>query len=99
MRHVSSRLPFLLDLMNVCVHGDDVRSELGLLVKRAKTVDENLAYVVKKTSERAKIVGLDRAHRVLRLSPNDGSTKLRHDATQSLKYGSSVGAVLASLAS
>ncbi|MCV5245091.1 hypothetical protein OFC58_31320, partial [Escherichia coli] len=62
MRHVSSRLPFLLDLMNVCVHtGMTLEASLDYLSNELKTVDENLAYVVKKTSERAKIVGLDRA--------------------------------------
>ncbi|MCZ6358992.1 type II secretion system F family protein [Vibrio parahaemolyticus] len=101
VRHVSSRLPFLLDLMNVCVHtGMTLEASLDYLSNELKTVDENLAYVVKKTSERAKIVGLDRAlTEFYDLVPTTEAQSFVMTLTQSLKYGSSVGAVLASLAS
>ncbi|MDW2052056.1 type II secretion system F family protein, partial [Vibrio sp. 977] len=57
-------------------------------------------YVVKKTSERAKIVGLDRAlTEFYDLVPTTEAQSFVMTLTQSLKYGSSVGAVLASLAS
>ncbi|MEZ8534598.1 type II secretion system F family protein [Vibrio cyclitrophicus] len=99
--HISSRLPFLLDLMNVCVHtGMTLEASLEYLSNELKMVDENLAFVVQKTSERAKIVGLDKAlSEFYDLVPTTEAQSFVMTLTQSLKYGSSVGTVLASLAS
>lgn len=99
--NISSRLPFLLDLMNVCVHtGMTLEASLEYLSNELKMVDENLAFVVQKTSERAKIVGLDKAlSEFYDLVPTTEAQSFVMTLTQSLKYGSSVGSVLASLAS
>ena len=99
--HISSRLPFLLDLMNVCVHtGMTLEASLEYLSNELKMVDENLAFVVQTTSERAKVVGLDKAlSEFYDLVPTTEAQSFVMTLTQSLKYGSSVGAVLASLAS
>ncbi|OMO32432.1 pilus assembly protein TadC [Vibrio sp. 10N.222.47.A9] len=99
--HISSRLPFLLDLMNVCVHtGMTLEASLEYLSHELKMVDENLAFVVQTTSERAKVVGLDKAlSEFYDLVPTTEAQSFVMTLTQSLKYGSSVGAVLASLAS
>lgn len=99
--HISSRLPFLLDLMNVCVHtGMTLEASLEYLSNELKMVDENLAFVVQTTSERAKVVGLDKAlSEFYDLVPTTEAQSFVMTLTQSLKYGSSVGTVLASLAS
>lgn len=99
--HISNRLPFLLDLMNVCVHtGMTLEASMEYLSTELKTIDENLAFVVKKTSERAKIIGLDKAlSEFYDLVPTAESQSFVMTLTQSLKYGSSVGAILSSLAS
>ncbi len=62
IKHISSRLPFLLDLMNVCVHtGMTIESSLEYLAKELHSVDGNLAHVVRVTVERSRLVGLEKA--------------------------------------
>ncbi|WP_017053699.1 type II secretion system F family protein [Vibrio genomosp. F6] len=99
--HISGRLPFLLDLMNICVHtGMTLEASLEYLAGELKMVDTSLAFVVKKTSERSKIIGLDKAlGEFSDLVPTNEARSFVMTLTQSLKYGSSVGPVLASLAS
>ena len=46
IKNISSRLPFLLDLMNVCVHTGDDRISLEHLAKELQMVDRQLARVV-----------------------------------------------------
>ncbi|CCN34576.1 putative Flp pilus assembly protein TadC [Vibrio nigripulchritudo SO65] len=100
IKHISSRLPFLLDLMNVCVHtGMTIESSLDFLSKEIATVDENLAYVLRKTTERSRLVGLEKAlEEFYEMVPTTEAQSFVMTLTQSLQYGSSVGPVLATLA-
>ncbi|BCL69521.1 Flp pilus assembly protein TadC [Vibrio nigripulchritudo] len=100
IKHISSRLPFLLDLMNVCVHtGMTIESSLEFLSKEIATVDENLAYVLRKTTERSRLVGLEKAlEEFYEMVPTTEAQSFVMTLTQSLQYGSSVGPVLATLA-
>ncbi|MEF3020270.1 type II secretion system F family protein [Vibrio mimicus] len=100
-KKISSRLPFLLDLMNVCVHtGMTIEACLEYLAFELRTVDHHLAYVVKKTVERSKLVGLEKAlNEFYDLVPTAEAQSFVMTMTQSLKYGSSIGPVLATLAS
>lgn len=99
-RKISNRLPFLLDLMNVCVHtGMTIEASLEYLAKELRTVDKHLAYVLKKTLERAQLVGIERAlEDFYTFVPTAETQSVVMTLTQSLKYGSSVGPVLGTLA-
>ncbi|MCY9843645.1 type II secretion system F family protein [Vibrio caribbeanicus] len=99
IKNISSRLPFLLDLMNVCVHtGMTIESSLEYLAKELQLVDRQLARVVTLTVERAKIVGLDKAlQEFYDLVPTSESQSMVMTLVQSLQFGSSVGAVLSTL--
>ncbi|WED24571.1 type II secretion system F family protein [Vibrio sp. JC009] len=100
-RRVSARLPFLLDLMNVCVHtGMTIEACLDHLAGELVTVDEHLAYNVKKITERAKLVGIEKAiNEFYERIPTNEAQSFVMTLTQSLQYGSSIGPVLAGLAS
>ncbi|BDU36995.1 type II secretion system F family protein [Vibrio nigripulchritudo] len=100
VKHISARLPFLLDLMNVCVHtGMTIESSLEFLSKEIATVDENLAYVLRRTTERSRLVGLEKAlAEFYETVPTTEAQSFVMTLTQSLQYGSSVGPVLATLA-
>ncbi|WP_064604974.1 type II secretion system F family protein [Photobacterium sp. J15] len=100
-KKISGRLPFLLDLMTVCVQtGMTIESSLEHLAKEISTVDENLAYVVKTTVERARLVGIEKAiNEFVDLVPTSEAQSFAMTLNQSLQYGSSVGPVLSSLAS
>lgn len=101
IKHISSRLPFLLDLMNVCVHtGMTIESSLDYLSKELTTVDKHLAYVVRVTVERSKLVGVEKAlEEFYDLVPTSESQSFVMTLVQSLQFGSSIGPVLATLAS
>ncbi|WP_367989797.1 type II secretion system F family protein [Vibrio sp. NTOU-M3] len=101
IKHISSRLPFLLDLMNVCVHtGMTIESSLDYLSKELITVDKHLAYVVRVTVERSKLVGIEKAlEEFYDLVPTTESKSFVMTLVQSLQFGSSIGPVLATLAS
>ncbi|SON52723.1 Flp pilus assembly protein TadC [Vibrio tapetis subsp. tapetis] len=100
IKHISSRLPFLLDLMNVCVHtGMTIESSLEYLAKELQSVDANLAYVVRVTVERSRLVGLEKAlEEFYELVPTSESQSFVMTIVQSLQFGSSVGPVLSTLA-
>ncbi|MGF1839861.1 type II secretion system F family protein [Vibrio atlanticus] len=101
IKHISSRLPFLLDLMNVCVHtGMTIESSLEYLAKELHSVDSNLAHVVRVTVERSRLVGLEKAlEEFYELVPTSESQSFVMTMVQSLQFGSSVGPVLVTLAS
>ncbi|MHC6529217.1 MULTISPECIES: type II secretion system F family protein [unclassified Vibrio] len=100
IKRISARLPFLLDLMNVCVHtGMTIESSLDYLSKELQTVDRNLAYVVRVTVERARLVGIEKAlEEFYELVPTSESQSFVMTLVQSLQFGSSIGPVLATLA-
>ncbi|WP_420919475.1 type II secretion system F family protein [Vibrio pectenicida] len=99
INHISSRLPFLLDLMNVCVQtGMTIESSLEYLSKELKTVDIHLARVVSITAERSKLVGLQKSlEEFYKLVPTSESQSFVMTLIQSLQFGSSIGAVLSTL--
>jgi len=57
---LSSQLPYLLDLMGVCVQtGMTIEASLSYLSEELEGFDKDLAHIVSQTNHRAKIVGLD----------------------------------------
>ncbi len=99
-QHISSRLPFLLDLMNVCVHtGMTIEATLEYLAKELQTVDKHLAFTVNVTVQRSKVIGIEKAlEEFYETVPSSEAQSFVMTLVQSLRFGSSVGQVLGTLA-
>ncbi|EGU48901.1 type II secretion system protein F [Vibrio ichthyoenteri ATCC 700023] len=99
-RKLSERLPYLLDLMGVCVQtGMTIEASMGYLAKEMIGFDKDIAYMLNKTNERAKIVGLAQALEELYVRvPTAEIRSFVMTLNQSLQYGSSIYTVLTTLA-
>ncbi|GAL34261.1 type II/IV secretion system protein TadC [Vibrio maritimus] len=100
VRKISRNLPYLLDMMSVCVQtGMTVEASFAYLHKELAAFDKDLCYQVKKTSDSSKIHGIEKAL-------NDLNTRLPAPDVQSfvltiiqnLHYGTSVANILSDLA-
>lgn len=99
-RKLSERLPYLLDLMGVCVQtGMTIEAAMGYLAKEMVGFDRDIAHMLNKTNERAKIVGLEQSLEELYLRvPTAEIRSFVMTLNQSLQYGSSIYTVLTTLA-
>lgn len=97
---ISNQLPYLLDLMAVCVQtGMTIESTMGYLSGEIAGFDKNLAYLLKKTNDRARIVGLGTAlDELYERVPTPEVRSFVMTINQSLQYGSSIYQVLTTLA-
>lgn len=96
----SSQLPYLLDMMSVCVQtGMTIEAALVYLGKELAEFDSDLCYQIKRTSDSAKIHGLEKA--LNDLSDRIPTPPIRSfvlTIIQNLRYGTSVTQVLSDLA-
>ncbi|HGO5304714.1 type II secretion system F family protein [Vibrio harveyi] len=96
----SSQLPYLLDIMSVCVQtGMTIEAALVYLGKELAEFDSDLCYQIKRTSDSAKIYGLEKA--LNDLSDRIPTPPIRSfvlTIIQNLQYGTSVAQVLSDLA-
>ncbi|PWI35219.1 biotin synthase [Vibrio albus] len=99
-KKISNHLPYLLDLMGVCVQtGMTIEAAMGYLTQEMVGFDRDLAYMLKRTNERAQIVGLERAlDELYKRVPTTEVRSFVMTLTQSLQYGSSIYTVLTTLA-
>ncbi|PMH46704.1 biotin synthase [Vibrio sp. 10N.286.49.B3] len=99
-RKISKQLPYLLDLMAVCVQtGMTIESSMSYLGKEMASFDKDLSHMLNKTTDRARIVGLDKA--LDELYATIISNEMRSfvmTLKQSLQYGTSIYHVLTTLA-
>lgn len=97
---VSSQLPYLLDLLAVCVQtGMTIESAMSYLSKEMVGFDKELASLLKRTNERSRLVGMQKA--LDELYEDIPSSEMRSfvmTLKQSLQYGSSIYGVLTTLA-
>ncbi|UPR53904.1 type II secretion system F family protein [Vibrio cyclitrophicus] len=100
IKKISGKLPYLLDMMAVCVQtGMTIEASLDYLGQEFEAFDKDLCYQVKRTSDSAKLIGLERAL-------NDFSERVPTNIVQSfvltilqnLNYGTSIAQVLGDLA-
>ncbi|GAM60282.1 type II/IV secretion system protein tadC [Vibrio ishigakensis] len=100
IRRISGKLPYLLDMMAVCVQtGMTIEASLDYLGRELEAFDKDLCYQIKRTSDSAKLIGLERAL-------NDFSERVPTHIVQSfvltilqnLNYGTSIAQVLGDLA-
>lgn len=97
---VSRQLPYLLDLLAVCVQtGMTIESAMNYLSKEMAGFDKELAGLMKKTNDRSRLVGMPKA--LDELYEDIPSSEMRSfvmTLKQSLQYGSSIYGVLTTLA-
>lgn len=100
IRKTSSQLPYLLDMMSVCVQtGMTIEAGLAYLALELAEFDSDLCYQIKRTSDSGKIHGIEKAL-------NDLSERIPTPAVrsfvltiiQNLQYGTSVAQILSDLA-
>lgn len=100
IKKISGKLPYLLDMMAVCVQtGMTIEASLDYLGRELEAFDKDLCYQIKRTSDSAKLIGLERAL-------NDFSERVPTNIVQSfvltilqnLNYGTSIAQVLGDLA-
>lgn len=97
---ISQRLPYLLDLMAVCVQtGMSIEASIHYLATEMASFDRDIAYLLKKTNDRAKVVGLEKAlNELLNRVPTNEMRSFVNTLNQSLQYGTSIFHVLSTLA-
>jgi len=97
---VSDRLPFLLDLMSVCVRsGMTIEAALTYLAEEMILFDKMMAYLLTRTMQRTNLVGLEQSLEELNVViPSKEMRSFVMTLTQSLHYGTSISDVLATLA-
>lgn len=97
---ISGQLPYLLDLMAVCVQtGMTIEAAMTYLSHEMAGFDKDLSEVLTKTNNRSRIVGLATALDELYLRvPSNEMRSFVMTLKQSLQYGSSIYAVLTTLA-
>ncbi|NLS13785.1 type II secretion system F family protein [Vibrio sp. SM6] len=97
---ISSQLPYLLDLMAICVQtGMTLEATLKYLSLELRAFDKDLAKLLAKVDDRANIVGLERAlDELYNKVPTSEIRSFVMTLKQSLQYGSSIYSVLTTLA-
>ncbi|MGF1691802.1 type II secretion system F family protein [Photobacterium kagoshimensis] len=98
-RNVGRELPYLIDLMAVCVQtGMTLESAMAYLAEEMKGFDKHLAYHIHKTAERARLTGLETALTELAVRINTQEVRsFTFTLLQSLQHGSSIYEVLITL--
>ncbi|WP_104023825.1 type II secretion system F family protein [Vibrio hyugaensis] len=100
VRKVSKNLPYVLDIMSVCVQtGMTIEASFAYLAQELKIFDKDLCYQINKTSKAGKVHGIEKALHDLSVrlpAPEINSFVLT--IIQNLHYGASVANVLSDLA-
>ncbi|CCO49820.1 putative Flp pilus assembly protein TadC [Vibrio nigripulchritudo SOn1] len=99
-RKLSGQLPYLLDLLAVCVQtGMTIEAAMTYLSKEMSGFDKDLAQLLKNTNDRSRLVGLDRAlDELYERVPTNEMRSFTMTLKQSLHYGTSIYGVLTTLA-
>lgn len=100
-RSVASKLPYMIDLMAVCVQtGMTIEAAISYLSKEMVAFDKDLSYLLNKVNDRARIVGLEPAlQEMYQRAPSNEMRSFVMTLKQSLQYGTSIYNVLATLSS
>lgn len=96
----SAQLPYLLDMMSVCVQtGMTIEAALAYLGKELAEFDSDLCYQIKRTSDSAKIHGVEKAlNDLTERIPTPAIRSFVLTIIQNLQYGTSVAQILSDLA-
>jgi tight adherence protein C len=96
----SAKLPYLLDMMSVCVQtGMTIEASLAYLADELEVFDKDLCYQIRRTSDAARIHGLEKALNDLgQRLPTPAVRSFVLTVIQNLQYGTSVAQVMSDLA-
>ncbi|QIL86515.1 type II secretion system F family protein [Vibrio sp. HDW18] len=96
---ISNKLPYLLDLMAVCVQtGMTIEAAISYLAKEMKGFDKDISYLLVRTDDRSRLVGLELAlDELYARVPSNEMRSFVMTLKQSLQYGSSIYSVLTTL--
>lgn len=99
MKKISDKLPYLIDLMAVCVQtGMTIEASMSYLSKEMVAFDKDLGFLLKKTNDRTQIVGLEQAlNELYTRVPSNEIRSFVMTLNQSLQYGTSIYDVLITL--
>ncbi|MBF9002230.1 type II secretion system F family protein [Vibrio nitrifigilis] len=100
LRHtISNKLPYMLDLMAVCVQtGMTIEAAISYLAQEFGAFDKDLSHLLRKVDERARVVGLEQSLQELYARvPTNEVRSFVMTLNQSLQYGSSIYSVLTTL--
>ncbi|MCL1145364.1 type II secretion system F family protein [Shewanella marinintestina] len=100
VKKTSRQLPYMLDMMSVCVQtGMTVEAALAYLAEELRAFDKDLCFHIKKTADTSRVTGLEKA--LLELSERIPTSEVRSFSLtliQNIQYGTSIANVLADLA-
>lgn len=101
VQHIASQLPYMIDLMAVCVQtGMTIEAAIAYLSEELESFDRDMAYIMRQTDARARVVGLPAAlAELMEQFPGNEMRSFVYTLSQSLQYGSSIYDVLTSLSS
>lgn len=99
IRRVSSQLPYVIDLMAVCVQtGMTIEATIDYLGEELKSFDKDLAFIMRRVSSIAKVSSMQKAFDELLVHfPTRQMRSFVYTLSQSMQYGSSIFDVLTSL--
>ncbi|MBM7038387.1 type II secretion system F family protein [Vibrio sp. 188UL20-2] len=98
-KKLSDKLPYLIDMMAICVQtGMTIEASIAYLAQEMQGFDPDIARVLQKTSDKARVVGLEKALDDLYARiPTPEFRSFVMTLNQSLQYGSSISNVLTNL--
>lgn len=96
---ISAKLPYMLDLMAVCVQtGMTIEASISYLAREMAAFDRDLSYLLTRVNDRSRIIGLERAlDELYQRVPSNEMRSFVMTLNQSLHYGSSIYGVLTTL--
>ena len=99
VRKVSSQLPYVIDLMAVCIQtGMTIEAAIDYLGEELNSFDKDLAYIMRRVSSISKVHSMQKAFdELLEHFPTRQMRSFVYTLSQSLQYGSSIYEVLTSL--
>ncbi|WP_191602902.1 type II secretion system F family protein [Marinomonas algicola] len=97
---LSRQLPYLIDLLSVCVQtGLTIEASIFYLTKEMIDFDKDMAFMLKKVSDKSQISGIERSLNDLLLRvPTKEMRSFVFTLTQSIEYGTSIQTALDTLA-
>lgn len=99
VKAISNRLPYMLDLMAVCVQtGMTIEASITYLSREMAAFDRDLSFLLTRVNERSRIVGLEQAlEELYQRVPSNEMRSFVMTLNQSLQYGTSIYGVLTTL--
>ncbi|RTZ14462.1 type II secretion system F family protein [Vibrio aquaticus] len=99
-RRISKQMPYLIDLMAICVQtGMTIEASMKYLAIEIQGFNKELAEMLDKTNQRARIIGMEKAlEELYQKVPSSEMRSFVMTLSQSIQHGSSIYSMLTTLA-